>query len=275
MTAVSDQALAHLGYRRIEPSASLREFIDCYWFIDAHCRQTSGYTEFLHPDGGSGVILNYGDALSFDRQQKHAGAYLDGTNTRSISLGLAGTINAVGIRFKPAGASVFSNLPLAEIKDQRLELADVKLKHFSHLYEILPAQKNLFDKVTAIEQALMKTRLQDKHISPLTHRAIGMIEHSQGRLTVTELTQHVDIGQRKLERLFRAQLGIRPGELARLVRVEDARRHLKHSAADLAEIAYHLGFYDQAHFSKSFKTVVGLTPGEYRQRAQASSSSDN
>jgi AraC-like DNA-binding protein len=269
MKVISDQALTHLGHLRIEPSVSLREFIDCYWFIDATCRDTSSYREFLHPDGGSGLIFNYGDTLSFDQQQKHAGAYLDGTNIRSISLGLEGTINAVGIRFKPAGASVFFKLPLAELKDQRLDLSEVKLKQLSNLYEILPTQKTLFDKVTAIEQALMKTRLQDKHISPLTHRAIGMIEHTQGRLTVTELAQQLDIGQRKLERLFRAQLGIRPGELVRLVRVEEARYHLKHTGAELADIASRLSFYDQAHFSKSFKTVVGLTPGEYRQRAQS------
>lgn len=268
MNAVSDDGLVHLGYRRIEPGAGLREFVDCFWFIDASCRHPTGYSEFLHPDGGIGLFFNYGDTLSFGRQQKGAGAYLDGTNTRSVSLGLKGTIDAVGIRFKPAGASIFLKLPLAELKDQQLDLADMKQTELSQLYEVLPTKKCLSEKVTAIERALMDSRLRDKHISPQTHRAIGMIKHSQGRLTVAELARHVDIGQRKLERLFQAQLGMRPGDMTRAVRIKAARRHLKQSDADLADIAYQLGFWDQAHFSNSFKAVVGLPPGAYRHRSR-------
>lgn len=268
MNMVNDQELTHLGYRRIEPSAALREFVDCFWFIDASCQDATGHTEFMHPDGGIGVFFNYGDTLSFNRHQKGAGAYLDGTNTRSVALGLNGAIDAAGIRFKPAGASVFFKLALSELKDQQLDLTDMKQNELLQLYEILPTKKLLSEKVTAIEQALTDSRLRDKHISPLTHRAIGMIKHSQGRLTVAELAGHVDIGQRKLERLFRTQLGMRPGDMARAVRIKAARGHLKQSGADLADIAYRLGYCDQAHFSKSFKAVVGLPPGAYRQRSR-------
>lgn len=275
MRVVNDQALAHIGYRRVEPGVELREFIDCYWFIEASCRHAAGYNQFLHPDGGLGLFFNYGDTLAFNGQQKDAGAYLDGTNTRSISLGLNGNISAVGIRFKPAGASVFFNLPLTEFKDQQLDLTDVNMQYFSQLYEVLPTQSKLSEKVTTIEQILMQSRLRDKYIAPQMHNAIGALKRSQGRVAVTELARHIDIGQRKLERLFQTQLGMRPGELARALRVRAARSQLKQTDIELAEIAYRLGFYDQAHFSKSFKTVVGLTPGAYRLRAQAGTSGEN
>ena len=44
--------------------------------------------------------------------------------------------------------------------------------------------------------------------------------------------------------------------------------HVKHSsasgdAADWPRLALELGYFDQAHFIKDFKTIVGRTPGEY------------
>jgi AraC-like DNA-binding protein len=268
MADVSNGELMHLGFRRIEPSAALREFIDCYWFIDATCTQTSGYRHFLHPDGGTGLIFNYGDALSFNSTQKQIHSYLDETTTKSIELGLNGRIYAVGIRFKPAGASVFFGLPLSELKNQQLDLTDMRLTHLANLYDSLPSQKTVFDKVTIIEHALMQSRLQDKRISLQIHAAINGISRTQGALPMNELAKRLDLSQRTLERLFRVQLGISPSEFARTIRVEHARQYLKQTDSNFTDIAYQLGFYDQAHFIKCFKSVVGLTPGQYRQRCR-------
>lgn len=268
MTDVSGPELAHLGFQRVEPSNSLREFIECYWFIDATCTQANGYQEFLHPDGGMGLIFNYGDTLSFNGEQKQTHTSLDGATTRTIELGLGGCINAVGIRFKPAGASVFMGLPLSELKNHQLDVTDVKLKHLSGLYNILPSQKTLFTKIMAIEHALMKSRQEDKHISHLVHAAIDGITRTRGALAMNDLAKQLNLSQRKLERLFKAQLGLSPGEFAKTVRVEHARHSLKNTDISFADLACHLGFYDQAHFVKSFKSVVGLTPGQYRQRCE-------
>ncbi|MFP9006120.1 helix-turn-helix domain-containing protein, partial [Pseudomonas aeruginosa] len=36
----------------------------------------------------------------------------------------------------------------------------------------------------------------------------------------------------------------------------------------LAELAQHLGFYDQAHFSTTFRRFTGVTPGQFRRSAK-------
>ncbi len=264
MTDVSQKKLDHLGFIRVEPSVPFKAYIDSYWFINATCTTQQGYQEFLHPDGGMGFIFNYGNALSFNGQKDQTHASLDGINTKSVGLVLTENINAVGIRFKPAGASVFLDMPLHEMKDQRLGLPDLNSISFSDLYHRIPEQKSLRDKVSIIETTLSQTRRQNKTISTQSTQAIKHVKESQGRLTIKTLSQDLDINQRKLERLFKAQLGMSASEYTRIVRIEQARTSLKKTNCSLAEVAYELGFYDQAHFSKSFQSVVGISPGQYR-----------
>jgi len=264
MANETKNTLEHLGFKRIEPSEPLKAYIDSYWFIDATCTNPQGFQQFLHPDGGMGFIFNYGDSLSFDGKSDHDRTYLDGTNTKTIRLVLTENINAVGIRFKPAGASVFFNTPLHELKDQRVNIKDLNSIHFANLADRISAQEGLHAKMAIIEQVLLQARSTNRIISTRMTSAIQKIKDCQGRLELNSLSQHLNINQRKLERLFKVQLGMTASEFTKTVRAEQARTLLKKTAIPLAEAAYKLGFYDQAHFTKSFKSVVGITPGQYR-----------
>jgi AraC-like DNA-binding protein len=55
------------------------------------------------------------------------------------------------------------------------------------------------------------------------------------------------------------------GEQLKKVEVEDFKR-------SLAEISVAAGFYDQSHFSQSFKNDLGVTPKEFRSAARKSKS---
>ena len=48
------------------------------------------------------------------------------------------------------------------------------------------------------------------------------------------------------------------------LRVQAARAALARGAAG-AELATELGFFDQSHFSRHFKRIVGVTPSQYAQ----------
>jgi len=67
-----------------------------------------------------------------------------------------------------------------------------------------------------------------------------------------------------LARVFRQYYGCTIGEYIRRLRVECACRELSLTDAPLTQIALAAGFYDQSHFSRTFKKHVGLTPTVYR-----------
>ena len=54
------------------------------------------------------------------------------------------------------------------------------------------------------------------------------------------------------------------GEYTRKIKIEKAITLIQQSPHPLADIAYQCGFADQSHFIRTFKTVTGFLPNEYK-----------
>ncbi|MFF4486864.1 AraC family transcriptional regulator [Streptomyces sp. NPDC001544] len=70
-----------------------------------------------------------------------------------------------------------------------------------------------------------------------------------------------------LVRAFSGAYGIAPHQYLMSRRVERARRLLLDGLPP-GEVAAVAGFYDQAHLTRHFRKLVGVTPGRYRRRAR-------
>lgn len=94
-------------------------------------------------------------------------------------------------------------------------------------------------------------------------RARELLAASLGqRIDLDQLSAAVGANKFVLIRQFRRETGTTPHSYRNLLRIERARELLARGAAS-AEIAGDLGFADQAHFSRRFKHVVGVTPSSY------------
>jgi AraC family transcriptional regulator len=92
------------------------------------------------------------------------------------------------------------------------------------------------------------------------------ILHEQAGATPTlaSLASEVGVHPVHLAHEFRRFYRESVGEYARRLRVETACREIAQSARPLSEIAADAGFYDQSHFSNTFKRHTGLTPAAFR-----------
>ncbi len=91
--------------------------------------------------------------------------------------------------------------------------------------------------------------------------ALSEISRTQGALTAGDLSRHLGMSLRMLQRLFESQLGLTPSAFIGLARVQEARRALASTARfAMADLALSLGYYDQAHFTNHFKAVCGQSP---------------
>jgi AraC-like DNA-binding protein len=87
--------------------------------------------------------------------------------------------------------------------------------------------------------------------------------------TLEELSEAVGSNRFVLLRQFRRAFGVPPHAFVVRARVERSRSLLARGA-DVADVAQVLGFADQSHFTRAFKSIVGLTPGAYRRTTRTS-----
>ena len=97
----------------------------------------------------------------------------------------------------------------------------------------------------------------------------GLFARSADNLAVApvdDLCARFGVSERTLQRLLHKRIGLGPKWLIRRRRLQEAADRLRDSGADLAGIAAELGYADQAHFTRDFRTATGMTPGEFAAR---------
>lgn len=100
-------------------------------------------------------------------------------------------------------------------------------------------------------------------------RALRLIE--QGALdedgtTVETLAARVGVGARHLSRLFTRHIGATPGQVARTVRVQRAKRLLDDTGLSMSEVASRAGFGSVRRFNAVFAEVYRRPPTTIRRR---------
>jgi len=91
-----------------------------------------------------------------------------------------------------------------------------------------------------------------------------VIERFSETLKLTQIAGEVGVHPVYLAAAFRRKFGMTVGEFVRRLRIEHACTELKKEDLPLSTIALQAGFADQSHFSKVFRSYVGMTPREYR-----------
>lgn len=86
--------------------------------------------------------------------------------------------------------------------------------------------------------------------------------NSTDNLALDQLAKDLYISKYYLIRKCRQNLGLTPHNLHIQYRIRKAQKLLLTSKS-IAEVSMEMGFYDQSHFNKYFKKIVGISPTEY------------
>lgn len=85
-------------------------------------------------------------------------------------------------------------------------------------------------------------------------------------LTLAEAAVVLGASETRLVRAFTHEIGIAPHRYLTGRRLDRAR-HLLLAGHTAADTAVEVGFYDQAHFTRHFKRLLGITPGDFAREA--------
>ena len=171
----------------------------------------------------------------------------------------------VGIRFQPGAASAWLGLPLSEIVDCRVPLAELWQNDAERLFERVTDNRGTTDVMVALESFLLsrlsRVGLVDKHIAFL-RRAAGDNCHPAG-VRVNRLAAHMGMSERTLRRRCEHAFGYGFKTLDRVLRFQRFMRlAAQTSKASLADLAIRSGYADQAHMSREVYRMSNTTAGQ-------------
>lgn len=189
---------------------------------------------------------------------------VSGPSTRAFLLGTGGPREAMGAVFR-IGASALLEVPLSELRDRRVLLHDLWGAVARALLDQSLAASSADAKLNVLERVL-SARLA--HVTYLPHPVVGRAADEIGRnpehWRMTELAEALGLSGRRLEQVFRADLGLTPKAYQRLHRFRRALVSIDRAAKlGWAAFALERGYYDQSHFIGEFRAHSGLTPSEY------------
>jgi len=239
-------------YREWPSVAPLRDHLSCVWVNDL--TRSAARDFYVVPDGCVDILWT-GDSL-----------YVAGPDTHPILEPVRPGLRVVGVRFRPGAAFPWLGVPLSEMLDARVPLADVWQREASELADrafraphpaavVAVLQRALLDRLATVGPA-------DQRVAFLRDRALTTPRDSKGG-GLERLARDLGISERTLRRRCVASFGYGFKTLQRILRFQRLFRLVPLAARpDLAHLAAEAGFADQAHMSREVRRLCGATPAE-------------
>jgi AraC-like DNA-binding protein len=163
-------------------------------------------------------------------------------------------VECLQIRLEPTAA-----VALADLSGTVATLEEVWGRDAARIEERLRAATSWDERFTIAAGVLGRRLSLRRPVDPEVAQSWRRIRTSQGRLRVEALADEVGWSRKRLWSRFRAQLGVSPKRVARLVRFDRAV-HLLAAGHAPAGVATAGGYADQSHMHREVREFAGLTP---------------
>ena len=199
---------------------------------------------------------------------ERGGVWVYGVPTAIDSRVLAGSGYAVGARFRPGGFGALVERPVKELTGRKLPAGEVFGAPGAALERAAAAAATTAERVAALEAFLLARLPEPTPETELVLAVVDDIAAAAPGTTVAELAERHGVSTRTLQRLFARHVGVGPKWVLRRLRMHDALEALGAGRdVEWASFALELGYFDQAHFIRDFRAVVGRSPADYAREA--------
>ena len=234
---------------RLLPSRELASVVEHYWWV-----------RWDLPVPTSTEVLTYPSVhVVFEGEE----ARIFGVVRAKFTRQLAGRGEVFGIKFHPGTFRSFYGRPIIELTDRSLPLGDELGTPVFQLIRELGALPTPLERACAVEARLRSALPELDHDAALAKDLVERVRTDANLRSVDALSEACGLPPRELQRLFREYVGVGPKWIVCRFRLQEAAELLETTTETVASVAASLGYFDQAHFARDFKSVVGVAPSEY------------
>ena len=237
------------SFRVRRPAVGLARFVSQYWL--GLNNSAPVYTAL--PDGCVDLVLEV--------SANHCRSWVYGSTTRPTAIPCVRGNHYLGIRFLPGQSRHFITSAANEITDCREDLRTLMQFPSEHIAARI-ATDALFDEIDIILSGLLR------HAAPVASYIDHVVDHVKSRhglVRVDGVASQFGKSRRQLERAFLQTVGVPLKFFCMISRLRHAADLIVHpSARSLTNVSHDAGYSDQAHMTRDFTRLAGVSPGQLR-----------
>ncbi len=255
---------------RLPPPEDLEDVVERFWTVRWDLAPGETFTQEVLPHPA--VNLSFERSTHDVRAARSHGLRAHGISTRRFAAALEGRGMVLGTKLTPAGLAPFARVPLSTLFDRVVPVEEVMgaAPELSEVETLPPPEA--FRLASAKVCAFLRARLASVTIDPTVRRVnalVARVREDREILRVEDLAREDGSSVRQLQRVFRRVVGVGPKWVVQRTRVQDAaERVARGERLDWARTAQDLGYHDQAHLIRDFRTQIGFTPEAYARRCR-------
>lgn len=257
------------------PRPELLPFVTMLWAVDASdISPAPARREHVLPTGEMHLALRLsgGPLRLFDDPEDGTGrlvgdAVVGGARVvRYIRHASAGS--SVGAQLGPGAAEALFGVSADELAGRHTALEDLWGRDVEWMREQLTEPAMLHLRIDTLE-AILAARLS---LRRAVHPAVSFtLEQLRRSRSIRRIVRASGYSHRTMVTLFRRSVGLTPKQYSRVLRFQRLLDAVSAAPApSLIDLAMESGFSDQAHFTREFKAIAGVTPTEYRRASPES-----
>jgi AraC-like DNA-binding protein len=256
---------------RHRPAAPLNAAVDCIWWSNRS--DDSRVSEHMLPTGTAHLIFSLHDApITWAPPGRHndlrswTRGIVHGPQSSYYVTGPKPKGRVIGVSFQAGMAGAILGVPLDELQDRHICIEDLWGSRANELRERLATAPSPQAAIDVLERDLI-ARL---HRPLLLHPAVAQALRPALGVRVTEIQQRSGYSPRHFIELFRSNVGLAPKQFYRIQRFSTALASIARGRMPLVDVAIASGYSDQAHLSREFRELAGVSPSAYSPASEGS-----
>lgn len=251
-------------YNEFDPPANLEGFIEKFW--EFTCIPQKGQVVTFH------LIPAYTSLVVFIKFADSGASRLvvSGPNTKINPIRTSEQVQVTGVRFKPlAMQKLFGPLPEG-IMNNFVELDSVcDKKESTQLLKSLIKAKDTQSVISHFCNFIYLKTKKLHEVDPNVQKMVDTIVSSSGNIKLNDLYALMPLSKRQLQRKFQEVTMLSPKEFCQILRFHEANENLIRSNYNHFDVLVESGYYDQSHYYKEFKKIIGFYPKDYEVRQKS------
>lgn len=243
-----------------------KHFIKSIWRIYEYNIQER--TETILPKGTAEIIFNLSDDVvhcnsALDIRNKLPSCFINGINLKPFNLIKNKQQVFLGIQLNIFALNILFNIPVNEFNNRAID-GTLICKSLDTLLNQIASTSLFIEQVDHILKWFYNKIAVTKNKTELNCICKFYYDNEIKDMKVHNICRKYNYSERHFRRLSVEWLGMNTEAFVLYQKYLNSLSLLHRPGLSLTDIGYDVGYYDQSHFIREFRSFTGITPKEYR-----------